>query len=306
MIYRRCISTLVLSALICPGSLRAQAPQSTPTIAFTDNANNSSFPFDWRKGTIVVPVRLNGSRPLLFVLDTGSTRMLVDRTIAASLGMKISGTGSLQGAGAGRIPIEFIQDVSMSLPGVESSGYEFSTADLRPLEAANDGKVDGILGYEFFRRFVITINYHDKILTLTSPEAFHPDASAKTKMLPIELRGKWAFVKGELTFPGTVAVQDSFLIDTGSSDEVDHPIVMQIQSRIPTTSGVGFGQPIQGAVAHAKAFTLGGYSVADSLVSCCGATDATSKLIGNEVLRRFTVTFDYPSSRMFIMPNSDY
>ena len=288
------------------GSLRAQASQTVQTITFADNANKSSFPFDWRKGTIVVPVRLNGSRPLLFVLDTGSTRMLVDRTIAASLGMKFSGTGSLQGAGAGRIPIEFIQDVSISLPGVESSGYEFSTADLRPLESANGGKVDGILGYEFFRRFVVTIDYHYKTLTLTLPEAFRPDASAKTKLLPIELRGKWAFVKGELSFPGTVTVQDSFLIDTGSSDEVDHPIVMQIQSRVPTTSGVGIGEPIQGAVVRAKAFVLGGYSVAGPLVSCCGATEATSKLIGNEVLRRFTVTFDYPSARMFMTPNLDY
>jgi hypothetical protein len=122
--------------------------------------------------------------------------------------------------------------------------------------------------------------------------------------LPIEVRDKWAFVKGELLLPGPVAVQDSFLIDSGSSDAVDHPIVTKLQSRVATRSGVGLGTPVQGATARATSFRLGRYRVAAPIVSCCGATDATSRLIGNEVLRRFTVTFDYPSSRIFLTPNS--
>jgi hypothetical protein len=95
---------------------------------------------------IFVPVRLNGSRPLSFALDTGSTRMLVDRTLAKSLGLKPTGQGSLQGAGAGRIPIEFVPNVGIGFPGLESTGYEFSTADLQPLEASLGVNVDGILG----------------------------------------------------------------------------------------------------------------------------------------------------------------
>ncbi len=307
--YRHISVVLLLAASLTLffGSLQAQVTPSAPAATFSGKNNVSTFPFDWRKGMIVVPVRLNGSRPLLFVLDTGSTRMLVDRTLAASLGLKATGAGSLQGAGAGRIPIEFIEDVRISLPGVESAGYEFSTTDLTPLESSVGVRVDGILGYELFRRFVITIDYQSKNLTLTQPEAFHSDASTKTtKMLPLELRNKWPFVRGELTFPGTVTVQDSFLVDSGSSDEVDHPIVMQIQSRIASTSGVGIGNTVQGALAHATSFTLAGYAISNPVVSCCGATDATSKLIGSEVLRHFTVTFDYPSSRMFITPNADY
>jgi hypothetical protein len=158
--------------------------------------------------------------------------------------------------------------VSVTLPGIESAGSELSTADLQPLEASLGVRVNGILGYEVFSRFVVTVDCGAKTMTLGQPGTFH--ASNTAQAIPIELCDKWAFVKAELVLPGPVTVQDSFLIDSGSSDAVDHPIVMKLESRVST-------------------------------MSRCGASDATSRLIGNRVLRRFTVTFDYPSSH--ITPN---
>jgi hypothetical protein len=300
LIVRLGLSAVAL--LIFPSALCAQVSTPNAKVAVAAEAGESTFAFDWRAGMVFVPVRLNGSRPLSFVLDSGSARTIVDRALAASLGLKASGSGSLQGAGAGRIPIEFIPDVTIALPGIESAGFELSTADLRPLETSLGVKVEGIIGYELLRRFVVTLDYEAKAVTLSSPAAFHPSKTAQA--LPIELRDKWAFVKAELVLPGPVAVQDSFLIDSGSGDAVDHPIVMQLQNRVPATSGVGFGAEVQGATARATSLRLGRYTVIAPTVSCCGASDATSRLIGNEVLRRFTVTFDYPSLRILITPNS--
>ncbi len=165
-------------------------------------------------------------------------------------------------------------------------------------------KVDGILGYELFRRFVVTVDYESKTLILTLPKAFHSGES--TQALPIEFRDRWAFVKGELVLPGPVTVEDSFLIDSGSGDAVDHPIVMKLQSRTPTQSGIGLGSAVQGATAQATSFRLGRYTLPTPSVSCCGATDQTSKLIGNDVLKFFTVTLDYPSALILITPNAAF
>jgi hypothetical protein len=296
----------VMTLAMFPVLSQAQASSATGKPIFSGDANAKSctFAFEWREGLIFLPIRINGSRPLSFVLDTGSTRILIDRKLAAELGLKAGGTGSLQGAGAGSIPIEFIHDVDLALPGVESAGYDLSTADLQPLDTLDGGKVDGIIGYPLLSRFVVTVDYETKHLTLTLPEAFHPNNTAQ--ILPIDLRDKWPFVKGELVLPGPVTVQDSFLIDSGSSDAVDHPIVMTLQSRVPSKSGVGLGAEVQGATARATSFHLGRYAVEGPLVACCGGTDATSKLIGNEILRRFTVTFDYPSSRIMLSPNAHY
>ena len=293
----------VLAALTVSSALSvAEPPQASGDVIFSGNTKACTFAFDWRKGMIFVPVRINGSRQLSFVLDTGSSRILIDRGLAADLGFKATGKGSVQGAGAGRIPVEFIPDAKLQFPGVEGSGFELSTADLRPLKQSLGVAVDGILGYEIFRRMVVTVDYESKKLTLTSPEAFRPNEAAQ--QLPLELKNKWPYVKAELVLPGQVTVQDSFLVDSGSSDAVDHPIIMNLQSRIASKSGVGIGSPVEGATARAESIRLGRYTLENPIVGCCGATDATSKLIGSEVLRRFTVTFDYPASRIFIAPNS--
>jgi Aspartyl protease len=306
------LSPLLLTFTILSVASRTQAQSAevdsaeirSATTDIFAHGQQSTFAFEWRQGVIFVPVRVNGSRPLSFVLDSGSARTLIDRALAKDLGLKVSGTGSLQGAGAGRIPIEFIENVSLSFPGLDSAGYELSTADLKPLQASLGAKVDGIFGYEFLRRFAVTIDYEARALTVARPQTFHASESAQA--LPIELRDKWAFVKAALVLPGPVTVQDSFMIDSGSSDAVDHPIVMNLQSRVATESGVGLGTPVQGATAKATALQIGRYRLADPVVSCCGATDATSKLIGNDVLKFFTVTFDYPSSQILITPNSDF
>src|SRR5580700_1329314 len=141
----RPIHTLILSIMALTVSrvaLHSQPSGWASENQFTSDRKAATFVFDWRKGMIFVPVGIDGSRPLSFVLDSGSTRMLIDRRLAADLGLKTSGKSSLQGAGAGRIPLEFIHDVSLALPGVESKGYEFSTADLQPLEASLGVKVD--------------------------------------------------------------------------------------------------------------------------------------------------------------------
>ena len=150
----------------------------------------------------------------------------------------------------------------------------------------------------------MTIDYESRTLTLTLPEAFHSGVSAQA--LPIELRDKWAFVKGDLVLPGPVAVEGSFLIDSGSGDAVDHSIVTKLQSRTQTQSGIGLGNAVQGATAQATSFQFGRYTLPNPTVSYCRATDQTSKLIGNDVLKFFTVTFDYPSARILITPNGAF
>jgi Aspartyl protease len=292
---------LLLAGLLLSSS--SLLPQSSPPDdnIFANGAANTRFPFELSKGVIIVPVSIHGSRPLRFVLDTGSTRTLIDRTVAASLGLKEGEASSLQGAGQGRIPIHALHDVDLRMPGLESKGYDCFTIDLAPVGKAVGTTEDGVLGYNFFARFVVTIDFEAKQLTVALPAAFHPPTNFEE--LPLEIRGKWAYVKGELVFPGRVATQDSFFIDSGSSDAVDHPIVKTLQTKKATETGVGIGTPVEGALAKAISLRIGTFTLGGPIVACCGATDATSRMIGTEVLRRFNVILDYPSSRLFLKPN---
>lgn len=271
---------------------------------FSGGTGSITLPFEMREGMVFVPLRINGSAPRAVVLDSGSSRMLIDGELAASLGLKVEEASSLQGAGSGRIAIRAVHDVNLSLPGLESKGYDFYATDLAPLSQTLKTKVDGIIGYDFLARFAVTIDFAAHRITIISPPSFRPDNRAEE--IPLDIHDKWAFFRGELTMPGMVAVQDTFFIDSGSSDAVTHPVVKLMQSKTPTTTGVGFGKPVEGAAARAQSFRIGSFILMGPFVTCCGATEATSRMIGTEILRRFTVTFDYPNSRLFLRANAAF
>jgi hypothetical protein len=294
-----------LSGLAASGmaaqQLAAQKTSPDSRDVFAGANQSTTFPFEWREGMIVLPLSVHGSKSFRFVLDSGSTRTLIDRAVAASLGLKTGEASSAQGAGAGRVRLEAVHGVDLQLPGLESKGYDVYTADLAPLEQTLKTRVDGIVGYDLLARFAVTVDFAARQVTIASPSAFHPDTRAE--QIPLDIHGKWAFLRGELVLPGPVTVQDNFFIDSGSSDAVDHPVVKTMQSRTASASGVGLGTPVEGAVARALSFRLGSFVMQGPLVSCCGATEETSRMIGTEILRRFTVTFDYPSSQLFLLPN---
>lgn len=287
---------LLVLSLLWPSSCSRAYKTPNEQNVFT-NKSGAAFQFEWKEGMIIVPVSIRGSRPLRFVLDSGSTRMLLDRAVAASLGFREGETSSLQGAGQGRIPIRALHDVDLQFPGLDSNGYDFFTIDLAPEERTLGTREDGILGYDFFSRFVVTIDFEARRVTVQPPAAFRPRSGSEE--LPLAIRGKWPFVKGELVLPGPVTVQDSFLVDSGSSDGVDHPAVKTMQDKTATSSGIGLGSPVNGVVGVASSFRIGSFTLSSPIVSCCGATEETSRIIGTGILKHFVVTFDYPSSHFF-------
>ena len=295
------IGSLFAIAVLCFPNSPAQNNPSDQNDVFANKAGSATFPFEMSQGEVIVPVSIRGSRPLRFVLDSGSTRTLIDKTVAASFGLKEGKAGSLQGAGRGPIPIHALQNLDLQMPGLETKHYDCFTIDLTPVSKSVGTQEDGILGYSFFARFVVTTDFETKHMTVELPNAFKPPPNFEE--LPLEIRGRWAFVKGELAFSDSVTVQDSFFIDSGSSDAVDHPIVKKLKTQTAATSGVGLGTPVEGALALATFFRIGSFTLKGPIVACCGATDATNRMIGTEILRRFTVVFDYPSSRLFLKPN---
>ena len=295
---KRRLGILTTAAIAMGGTSAA------PVVKFDSPSQQTRFAIELHDSLIFVPVTINGSRKLWFVLDTGASRNLIDRKVARSLGLHTDGVDSTQGAGAGRIPIEPMHGITIRLPGLTSEGHEAAAIDLGSVGESIGRAEDGLLGYDFLQRFVVKVDYANRQMTVSAPEAARPGSSAVA--LPIEFRGKWPFVKAELTIPGDVTVQDNFLVDSGSSDAVDHPIIAKMQDKRPTATGVGLGEAVQGYIARAKSFQIGGFVFKTPLVACCGATDDTSRLVGGDILHHFTVTFDYPRKQMRLEPNRNF
>src|ERR1051325_5762723 len=72
----------------------AAAPSSAPV----------TIPFELVTRHIVVKVRINNSRPLSFVFDTGDKVGIVDLDVANEFGLKLEGQVRVGGAGPERLP----------------------------------------------------------------------------------------------------------------------------------------------------------------------------------------------------------
>jgi len=106
-----------------------------------------------------VQISINGSRPLWFVLDSGSTRMIIDSRLLRELRLSAGGSLAVQGPGGGRSPARRVRGLlRIGLDDAISSGYTFDTFDLSAAAAILGHPIDGILGAQFFDRFVVTID----------------------------------------------------------------------------------------------------------------------------------------------------
>ncbi|HEY3056022.1 MAG TPA: aspartyl protease family protein [Thermoanaerobaculia bacterium] len=112
-----------------------------------------------RQGVPLVQVTINRSRPLWFVLDSGSTRMIIDSRLLRELHLSAGEPLAVQGPGGDRSPAHRVRGLlRIGLDDAVSSGYAFDTFDLSAAAAILDHPIDGILGAQFFDRFVVTID----------------------------------------------------------------------------------------------------------------------------------------------------
>ena len=248
------------------------------------------MPARTRDAVPIIEVRINGSRPLWFALDTGSSRMLLDSSLIDVLGLTRGTADSIHGAGAGAVPIVSIdQEVALAVGGLRSGGYHFDATDLSHVGLRD--RIDGILGYDFIERHVVLIDYARSQVT------FDPESIPKgSREVPIEIEGKWPFVTGTLLSAGRAPITDRFLIDTGSGDAVDHPSARGRKTPV----GTGLGQPLPGRIGTAD-FELAGFRFANVTVVGGSGSELGKRLIGGGLLQRFTVTFDYANSRMYLL-----
>src|ERR1051325_10784580 len=68
------------------------------------------IPFDlFRNALPFVKARINGSTPMWFLLDTGSTYSFLDTAQAAALGIKTADAQTITGSGGGQLDLTFAE-----------------------------------------------------------------------------------------------------------------------------------------------------------------------------------------------------
>src|ERR1700687_5198250 len=157
--------------------------------------------------------------PYYFIFDTGGVNILTPE-LAHELGAKIEGESEVRGAGEATSTAGITHVDEISLNGAIVKDQLFMAYALDSLYPANGVHMQGMVGYEVFRRFVTRIDYGAKTVTLIDPKYFDPAAAGAP--LKVAFNGNAAIVEGSYN-----GIPGKFQIDTGarSSLTLDAPFV---------------------------------------------------------------------------------
>ena len=178
---------VVLAFAICASAVVAAQDQTEPTPQIV----TAKIRLD-DLSMMIVPVSINGAGPYDFVLDTGSSKTIVNRKLSEKLGLSLLGDNNFVGALA-TTRMSVVRVNSLTVAGATVQGGEIFSSD-RP--ATVNGKVRGVLGEDFLRNFDVLIDYRHQSIRLEPPLGSMAQ-TATGEHLPLQLTGTY---HGKLTY----------------------------------------------------------------------------------------------------------
>jgi hypothetical protein len=148
---------LLMAACALPGALPAQIQQSNDIVRFHLRD----------KYLMIVETMVNGAGPFKFLLDTGTTRTVIDPGLARQLRAPLIGQVSLTGILHERQD-ELVRIENLRLGGASSSGLGVIVDKLARQKTLAPG-IRGVLGEDFLSRFDFLVDYKQHWLRFGGP-----------------------------------------------------------------------------------------------------------------------------------------
>ena len=291
----------IFFAAILLGAVTAVAPPATST----------TVPFTLFDNRMLIQVTLDGAGPFTMIVDTGSESLVITPSVAQRLGLALRAAGSTGGAGSGSSQLSLSRVESVGIGAMRFDNLAADVIDLSPIQhAIGFPKLDGVIGYSILRKLRAGVDMDGGRLTLS----YAPLPAPKTAVsAPFTIEGAL------ISLPASVdGVEGRFIVDTGdrwsltlfkhfaqANDFYRNALVRNaitgigiggpVYSDVLRTSVSLFGSTIPGVVTRASRDRGG--------VFASGRDDAS---IGNGLLKRFNIVYDYPGGKMIAWPSRFY
>lgn len=303
---------VLLSVLLLTPALWADSGWSLGEAHFLRGQTQTKIPYEIWDNRILVQIPVNDGPALTFVLDTGGSNIM-SREAAEALHLKTTPGPAIHGAGPQTVSSQRAKVDHYVLGDLMLTHQSFLILDLNEIRTASGfPKLDGLIGYELLHLAAVSINPTEKTVTLTDFSAFQPPAGAT----PIKMEKN----NGMPVIAGLINGQPArYSLDTG------HRFSLTLMQKFARNShfdklfegapaaysGMGFGGAISGRTTPLNAIQLGPVfelkNVLARLTSATGGYFATGEVtanVGNEILRRFTLTMDYRRRQLYLQPNA--
>ncbi|MGB7784608.1 MAG: aspartyl protease family protein [Salinimicrobium sp.] len=284
-----------------------------------NDRRRTKIKFDLVNNLIVVPVKLNGVE-LSFLLDTGvNTSLLLDLSPQDSLELLNAEKIQLRGLGGHQLIDAYRStDNVMEIGKVKNEALELYVIYDEDINFSPrlGVAVNGILGYDFFKDFVVEINYSRKFIRVHDPGRFTKKMRGYRE-LPLQFYRNKPYLLSEIDVDDR-RQEVMLLLDNGLSDALWlFPQTMGLQ--VPEKSfkdllGLGLLGDVTGDRGRIQSFQMGEIELNNVTASFPDSSSVRglkmfterNGSIGGELLRRFNIYMDYDAGRMFVKKNKNF
>ena len=264
---------------------------------------STTVPFTLVDGHIHLNVYLNQQGPFDALLDTGGQASLTPN-LARQAGIHASGA-FLEHSSSGVFTQSYGAAALLRIGDavIERPVFSVFEQDNAPI----------LLGHEVFQRFAVRVDPVSRTLTLSSPQALTAPAGAVT--LPFRFHDRMPEIDATIDgFPGVLGVDSgqSSALDLNGPFVADHGLVGRYHATIGATAVGVVGQSRTLLYARVPTLGLGGLTL-HGIISFLEVTEvgapasrALDGYIGQGLLQRFIVTYDYSGQRLLLEPTAGF
>jgi hypothetical protein len=286
----------------------------------SDSSYRGSVSFDLVLRHILIDVSVNNSRPLPFILDTGDKFAVIDLDRAKQLGLKLQGDIQSGAAGAAVIHGSYVQDSSFTIPALSRFSQPVTLAfPLKSLEAPLGHEIDGVIGGDFIKEFVIELDYQSHVVRLFDKATFRYSGRGQSVAIELNAQGH-PIIEAEVTPEGGKPLKGKFVLDIGSSASLAlySPFVAQYHllgpklKTIRALGAAGAGGQMQAQIGRVAELKIGEFRLARPITlfsqdkaGAFASSDIQGNL-GEQVLSRFKLFLDYSHGRIIFEPTIDF
>ncbi len=252
------------------------------------------------RGAIIIDVKVNGSEPVAFVLDTGTPDSVLYRPEKC----KDVDLDFHSEAGDGA---RVARGVRFELGGLRLEGAEMMVMPEDGLKNIGSLPEDGIIGGQLFSSLVVEIDWEKSRVRFHDPATY--EAPTNVTAVPLVKRGGHVYISSDVTIGGK-SQRVQLVVDTGSTGALS---LRSDRTSVPTRRlpeiviGRSLYGEVKGYFGRTDELRLGGSSFENVLTVFLGRSAhmiavGSDGNLGVSLLRRFAVTFDYARDRMLLKP----
>lgn len=307
----------VAITVLCLGSFITKA--APKVYSYNSTKSKITVPFRLFNNIIIVDVKVNDTRTLKFIFDSGCKSTIIIHpmwldsfTIPYNQKVYFSGLGFNDS-----IETVKIDDGKLQLGQItgEHIPIFILSKDSLSLDHYLGTDVDGIFGAEIFEKYYIRVNYKSRLIEIYDKKPVKKIKASYSK-LPVVMRKSKGYVSCMVQNHKNDFYLSELLLDTGSNIPViiknKEPADLNIDYYIDAEIGEGLSGPMYSRVSRLKRLFLDTLKL-DSIVVAFNETPITFKEldentldgnIGNDILNRLDLFFAFPENAIYFKPTS--